>query len=321
MIEKFFNNILEGKLDKEEIKRVLIEMYQRGETVNEIVAAATSMRNHMISIKPNADEDLLDIVGTGGDGKSSLNISTIAAFIAAGAGCRVAKHCNRGVSSKFGSVDLLEELGLNINLSPEKTNELIENVGIGFMYAPIYHPAMKHAAEARKELGHRSIFNLLGPLTNPANAQTRLLGAYSYDVAKKLANVAKILGIKRVITVCSKDGLDEISVGYPTIFFDTLLREKEDKYFPEDYGASRGESNLRVESAKQSAEVCKKIFYNQKLSEEETIMKKAVILNAGFGIYINKALSSPYDGIEQARESIKNGAAANKLEHLIEATL
>ncbi len=326
MTEQFFDDIFEGKLGKEEIKLRLEEIYQRGETVDEIVAAVISMRAHMISIKPKVEEDLLDIVGTGGDGKSTLNISTIAAFVAAGAGCYIAKHCNKGVSSKFGSVDLLEKLGLDVNLSPEKTRELIETIGIGFMYAPLYHPTMKHAAEARKELGHRSIFNLLGPLTNPANAQTRLIGAYSFNTAKRLAHVSRILGIKRVISVYSGEGLDEISADYPTSFFDTtnpescFLGDRGDIYLPEGYSTHKNKTSLRVESAKQSAEICRKIIYNQDLSKDETMMKKAVILNAGFGIYLNKGLSSPYEGMGQARESIESGAAADKLEQLIKAT-
>ncbi|GBE20148.1 MAG TPA: hypothetical protein ENG87_05510 [Candidatus Pacearchaeota archaeon] len=154
MIEKFFDNIFTGNFDKEEVKKKLIEMHQRegGETIEEIFYAAKSMREHMTSIKIDSKEDLLDIVGTGGDGKSSINISTIAAIVAAGAGCKVAKHCNKGASSSFGSADFLEALGVKIDLKPEQTKQVIEDIGIGFMYAPIYHPAMKNVAQIKKSL-------------------------------------------------------------------------------------------------------------------------------------------------------------------------
>jgi len=321
-IEQFFDNIFEGNFDQGEVKTTLEEMHQRGETIQEIVAGAKSMIYHMNAIKPNVEECLLDIVGTGGDGKSSINVSTIAAFVAAGTGCKVAKHCNRGMSSKFGSVDLLEELGINVNNPPEQTEKIIEEIGIGFMYAPLYHPAMKNIKEIRKEIPHRTIFNLLGPLTNPANAQTRLIGAYSLEAAEKIAYAAQELNMKKIWAVHSNEGLDEISISAPTSCFTNNLDNKEinfHNYFPENYIPSKGISDIEINSAKQSSEICNKILYNKELTEKEEIIKQTIIENTSVAIYLN-GKSSIYLGIKLANESIEGGAAANKLEQLIEAT-
>lgn len=317
-IETFFDDIFEGKIRKDLIKDKLEEMHQRGETVEEIVSAAKAMIKRMNQISPNVGGGLLDIVGTGGDGKGTLNISTISAFVAAGAGCNVAKHCNRGISSKFGSVDLLEELGINVNLPPEKTKELIEKIGIGFMYAPLYHPAMKNVAEIRKEIGHRTIFNLLGPLTNPANAQTRLIGAYNLEAAKKIAYSAKKLDIQRFIVVHAHvEGWDEISATNPTTtFYGNMLSEgiQEKCYIP----PFSMKGDLRVSSARESADICKKIFYNERLSEREEAMKASVLLNAGMAIYAHLWRPTKEDCLRMAKKSLESGNAARKLELLIE---
>lgn len=320
MIEQFFNKIFEGSFDEKEVKNKLEEMYQRGETTEEIISAAESMRNYMINLKPNINEDLLDIVGTGGDGKNSFNISTLSAIVAAGAGCIIAKHCNRGVSSKFGSVDLLEKLGINVELKPEQTKQIIEKIGIGFMYAPIYHPAMKNVAQIRKKIGHRTIFNLLGPLTNPANPQTMLVGAYNLETAKKLSYSLSHLGIRKSFVVHSSDGLDEISIKRTNIFNVENGIVNQFILHPGDYFSKINEENLEVNSAEESSHISKKILYNNFLSKKESAIKKAVILNAGVGIYINGKVKSFYEGFVLAKRSIENGLAKKKLEELVKIT-
>jgi anthranilate phosphoribosyltransferase len=319
LTKQFFDNVFEGKLKKQEIKDRLEEAYQREETIEEIIVGAQSMREHMIKINiDQKDSILLDIVGTGGDKKQSFSISTTAAFVAAGAGCRVAKHFNKGVSSKFGSGNLLEKLGVKINKDPGDTQNDIIN-GIGFMYAPIYHPAMKEVAQVRKELGHRSIFNLLGPLTNPANAKTMLIGAYNFKAAEKIAAALKELGTERAIVVHSKDGLDEISAEVTTYAFYVNVWKKgvqNDTIYPDNYKLSKKPTDLGVKSVDQSADICKRILFNDYLSERENIMKETVIANAGMAIFLNNGGPSQYTCCKQARESIDSGAAGEILKEL-----
>lgn len=330
MIEAFFRDMIEGKLGKEEIKTRLKKMSKDGESVDEIVAAARVMREYMIRINVNLKygENLLDIVGTGGDsrdGKTLLNISTISAIVAAGAGCKVAKHCNRGVSSKFGSVDLLEKLGVNVNLEPEQTKRLIEDkdIGIGFMYAPLYHPAMGgNVAKARKEIGHRTIFNLIAPLINPASPQTMLVGAYDVSSARKIAYASNRLDVEKAIVFHDQQGYDEIGLVGPVQVFDVRgERVKEYEFLPSSF-VHKVNGSLEVSSSEESAEICRKMFYrfyHNQLSNRERAMKEAVILNAGFGIYVNGKARFKEDGFELARKSIDEGHAGKKLERLIEA--
>jgi len=319
--ERFFEDLFERRLSERTIKEVLEEMYQRGESLDEIVAASTKMKKYMIKISPSVKENLLDIVGTGGDGSGSLNISTISSFVAAGAGCYVAKHCNKGASSKVGSADLLIALGIKIDLRPKKTRKLIEETGIGFMYAPIYHPAMKYVAKVRKEIKHRTIFNILGPLTNPANAQDRLIGAYNEETAEKLAEASKLLGLKRAIVVYGESGIDEASVSSKTKVIS--LGERNDGELicytidPCDYGFERCQlEDLRVSSARESAEACLKILSGKSLEGKLRHMREAIIFNSGLAIYTNNKCPTLSDGIELAKKSIEEGAAMNKLNQL-----
>lgn len=321
MTEQFFDKIFEGNFDEKEVKQKLEEMYQRGETAEEIISAAKSMRKHMVKINIDSEKNLLDIVGTGGDNRSSINISTISSFVAAGAGCTIAKHCNRGVSSKFGSVDLLEKLGINVELKPEQTKKIIEDIGIGFMYAPLYHPAMKNVAQIRKEIRHRTIFNLLGPLTNPANAQTMLIGAYDINAAKNIAYAIKELGIKRALVVHGQNGLDEISLYDLTTVFDVNNLGYIERYEIYPFYKLKGEPiDLSINSVDESAEICNKIIYNERLSKRENSIKEIIVLNAGTAIYANGKRSTRLGSIDLARESIKTGAAKQKLEQLIKTT-
>jgi len=319
MIRQFFDDLFKGKKSKEEIKAVLKEMHERGETVWEITEAARSMRENMVQV--SLGYDTLDIVGTGGDNKSTLNISTMAAFVAAGAGCKVFKHFNKGVTSKFGSGELLERLGVDINMAPKEAKKLINKEGIAFAYAPNYHPATRYVKDLRQELDHRTIFNLLGPLTNPANAKRALIGAYSVEAAEKIAMAAHRLDFERAVVVYSTDGFDEISIGEPTIAFesDHLIGEPI-KYQIEPVLRKVKPDCLRVESAEESEEMCRKILYRMgkgSRDEREYMMETAVVVNAGYAIYINRGADTPKEGYAMAKESLRGGAAAEKLEAII----
>ena len=312
--KQFFEDLFEGKLTTREIKRKLHEMHTRSENVEEIVIAAKSMRSHMRKINPKVEGDLIDIVGTGGDKKNTFNFSTASSFVVSGAGYSVAKHCNRASSGKFGSVDFLEELGINVEqISTINTRKLIEEVGIGFMYSPIYHPAMSHVAKARKTLGHRSIFNLVGPLVNPTNAQVRLIGAYSYESAKKLYEAARELGIKKAITIYGMDGTDEASVYTPTMIFES---KKPYLIYPGTYFLKHESGNLTVKNKIESAKIFKRIINGGK-KEKDIPFRDELILNSGLAIYAYNTKRPIMDCVTEARESLMSGAARKKFHKLI----
>lgn len=284
----------------------------RAETIDEITGCAKAMREHAISVKHNMD--VLEIVGTGGDGAGSFNISTTAAIVVASGGVKVAKHGNRAASSKCGTADCLEALGVNINLEPEKCVQLLEKVGICFFFAQKYHTSMKYVGQIRKELGFRTVFNILGPLTNPANPSYQLLGVYDGYLCEPLADVLMRIGVKRGFVVYGQDKLDEISISAPTLICEFENGNKKTyEICPEDFGMTRGtKEDLAGGTPAQNAEIVKAILNGQKGHKRD-----AVLLNAGAAFYITGKSASMADGIRLAGELIDSGAAYKKLEEFI----
>jgi len=306
--------IMTGEATPAQIGGFLIGLRMKGETVDEIAAAATVMRELASGVKVSGD-NIVDIVGTGGDGSNTFNISTACTFVVAAAGGTVAKHGNRSVSSKSGSADLLEAAGVNLNLTPEQVAECIEKVGVGFMFAPLHHSAMKHAIGPRKEMAVRTIFNILGPLTNPAGAPNQLLGVFSDDLVEPLAEVLNKLGSNHVLVVHSKDGMDEISIGANTRVSE-LKNGKIETYTitPEQFGfVSTDISTLAVNSAEESLTVI-----NNVLDNIAGAARDIVVLNSGAAIYAANLVDSLEEGIKKADEVITSGAAKQKLTSLVE---
>ena len=309
--------IMSGEASPVMIAALLVGLRVKKETIGEIAAAAQVMREFATKVSVPEPERLIDIVGTGGDASHTFNISTAAMFVAAGAGARVAKHGNRSVSSKSGSADVLEALGANIMLTPDQVATCIQETGIGFMFAPSHHGAMKHAAPVRKELGIRTIFNILGPLTNPAGAANQLLGVFHPDLVGIQVRVLQRLGSKHVLVVYGKDGMDEVSLGAATMvgeLHDGEVREYE--IHPEDFGmrmmSNRG---LKVENAQTS-----KAMLLEALDNVEGTPRDIVILNAGTALYAANEAGSIKEGIERARETVASGAARRKLEDFVALT-
>ena len=311
-----FDEIMSGAVETGQIKELLIALRDKGETVEEISGAAESMRAVVAAVKPNLGRPLLDVVGTGGDNKGTINVSTCSAIVAAGAGCFVAKHGNRSVSSKCGSADVLEALGVKIDTSAERNAELIEKIGIAFLFAPVHHPAMRFAMPARKEIGTRTIFNILGPITNPASAQTYLLGVFDLELAEKLASVLASLKTEHALVVHGVDGFDEISASNATTVFEVRGGAVEkSEISPEQFGFERvSEEEVKADTAEENASILRAILSG----EEKGAKRNIVLLNAGAAIYANNQAESIARGIERAKESIDSGAALKKLELLVE---
>jgi anthranilate phosphoribosyltransferase len=309
--------IMNGEASPVMIAALTVGLRVKKETVGEIAAAAQVMREFATKVEVPDPDHLLDIVGTGGDAAQTFNISTAAMFVAAAAGARVAKHGGRSVSSKSGSADVLEALGALITLNPSQVAECIAETGIGFMFAPNHHSAMKHAAPVRKELGIRTIFNILGPLTNPAGASNQLLGVFHPDLVGILVRVLQRLGSRHVLVVYGKDGMDEVSLGAATLvgeLKDGQVREYE--IHPEDFGlrmiSNRG---LKVGDALES-----KAMLLEALANVEGTPREIVVLNAGVALYAANVAGSIPDGIDRARAAIASGAAQKKLEQFVAAT-
>ncbi len=301
--------IMTGEATPAQIGGFLIGLRMKGETVDEIAAAAGVMRELASGVKVAGDH-VVDTCGTGGDAASTFNISTTSAFVVAAAGGTVAKHGNRSISSKSGSADVLEAAGVNLGITPEQVGKCVEQVGVGFMFAPAHHSAMKHAIGPRKEMGVRTIFNVLGPLTNPAGAPNQVLGVFAKEMVEPLANVLNKLGSDHVLVVHSEDGMDEISIGAPT-FVAELKEGKVDSYTiqPEDFGMSRTDiSALAVDGAEASLAVVKSV-----LNGEAGPASDIVALNAGAAIYAAGLADSLAAGIKKAQEVIASGAGAEKL--------
>lgn len=305
--------IMTGEATPAQIGGFLVGLRMKGETVEEIAAAAAVMRE--LAAKVEIDKThLVDTVGTGGDASGTFNISTASAIVAAAAGARVAKHGNRSVSSRSGAADLLETAGIKIGLTPDQVAACIERCGLGFMFAPAHHGAMKHAIGPRKEMAVRTIFNVLGPLTNPASAPNQLLGVFDAALLQPLVEVLKKLGSEHVMAVHSDDGLDEISVSAETAVVelkDGTIRSY--KLKPEDFGIARAAlSDIKVDGPDESLAVIRSIFNNTSGPAMDI-----VLLNAGATIYVSGIAPTLADGIDAARRAIDKGAARDRFEQFI----
>ncbi|MDR1996600.1 anthranilate phosphoribosyltransferase [Azonexus sp.] len=309
--------VMSGQVSPVMISAILIGLRVKKETVGEIAAAASVMRELSTPVKVPYDRHFVDIVGTGGDAAHSFNISTTAIFVAAAAGAKVAKHGGRSVSSSSGSADVLEALGANINLTPERVVACIEETGIGFMFAPNHHAAMKHVAPVRREMGVRTIFNILGPLTNPAGAPNTLMGVFHPDLVGIQVRVMQRLGAERVLVVHGKDNLDEISLGAATLVGELKNGEvHEYEVHPEDYGLQMlSLRNLRVGSAEES-----KAMLLGALDNRPGAAREVVCLNAGAALYVANLADSIGAGIVRAHEAIASGAARAKLDQFVQCT-
>jgi anthranilate phosphoribosyltransferase len=312
--------IMTGECTDAQIGAFLMGLRMKGETVDEITGAASIMRELSTKVEIDAP-NLVDTCGTGGSGQKLFNVSTASAFVVAAAGAQVAKHGNRGVSSTFGSADLLEAAGVDLSVAPDVIARAIESIGVGFMFAQAHHSAMRHAIGPRKELGMRTIFNMLGPLTNPAGVKRQVIGVFDESVCEPLAHALKALGSEHVMVVRSKDGLDEFSLAAPT--FVAELKEGEIKTYtvqPEDFGlATQGLSGLSTDSAQSSLGLIKEIFGGQG-DEVATRAADLVALNAGAAIYVSGVASSFSDGVAMAEDAITSGLAGEKLKDFAQFT-
>ena len=315
-MQAVMQQIMTGECTDAQIGGFLIGLRMKGETVDEITAAAQVMASLASQVEVNADH-LIDIVGTGGDGTSTFNVSTAASFVAAGAGAAVAKHGNRSVSSKSGSADLLEQAGANLNLESAQVANVIEQAGVGFMFAPMHHSAMRFAINARKEMAVRTVFNVLGPLTNPAKVTRQVVGVFDASLTSQLASVFQHLGSEHTLVVHSDDGMDEISICAPT-----QVSELKDgkithyKITPEDFGLTTAKvEDIVVETPAESLAMIAQI-----LAGEKSAARDIVLLNAGAGIYVSGLADSLAAGIEAAASSIDSGKALAAKNAYVSAT-
>ncbi|MEY3264154.1 MAG: anthranilate phosphoribosyltransferase, partial [Pseudomonadota bacterium] len=312
-----FRQIMGGEMSPVMIAALTVGLRVKKESIGEIAAAAQVMREFATKVHVEDADKLLDIVGTGGDGANTFNISTACMFVAAAAGARVAKHGGRSVSSSSGSADALEALGVNINLKPAQVAQSIEQTGIGFMFAPNHHAAMKHAGPVRKELGVRTIFNILGPLTNPAGARNIMMGVFHADLVGIQARVLQQLGAKHALVVWARDNMDEVSLGAATMvgeLIDGQIREYD--IHPEDFGLQMVASrNLQVAGIAESKQ---KIL--EALDNKTGPARDIVILNAGTALYAAGVADSIAHGIARARDTIASGAARSKLDQFVQVT-
>ena len=311
--------VMSGKATNSQTAAFLTALRMKGESVDEIIAFASVMKSHCQSIHPKVQGRLVDIVGTGGDKIKTFNVSTTAAFIIAGAGVPVAKHGNRAVTSKSGSADVLEKLGLNLNLEPQAIETIIEQVGVGFMFAPAFHPAMKYAAEPRREIGIRTVFNILGPLTNPASVTGHVLGVCDAKLVEPMAYALQKLGCQEAIVAHGLDGLDEIStVGKTLIAHLKNSQVTLKEVTPEQFGLKRvNPLDLQCSSAEESAQTLYRIL-NGKLND--TAKTEIVLFNAAAGILVGGKASDLKQAIIIAKEAIASGAAYSKLMRMVKAS-
>ena len=307
------NTIMSGEATPAQIGGFLVALRLKGETADEIAGCAEAMRAHVLAVRPRR-EDLVDTAGTGGDGGRTFNISTAAALVAAAAGAGVAKHGNRAVSSNSGSADVLEALGFNLELPAERIAESIDTLGFGFLFAPTHHPAMKHAAPVRKELAARTVFNVLGPLTNPAGARAQVVGVYSPDLVKTLAEVLATLGARRAFVVHGAGGIDELSPAGPNLVCEVVdggVRERE--IDPLELGIERcAPEDLRGGSPEENAAAIREVFAGGNGGRRD-----AILLNAAGAIAAGGHAEDLREGLELARKAVESGAAAERLEALI----
>ena len=308
------NSIMTGQTTDAQIGAFLVGLSMKGETIEEITASAKVMRSLATPVEIKSSKYLVDTCGTGGDGLGLFNISTASAFVVAAAGGKVAKHGNRSISSKSGSADVLESAGVNLNLSPSLISECIEQIGVGFMFAPAHHSAMKHAIGPRKELAVRTIFNVLGPLTNPAKAPNQVMGVYDKNLIEPIANVLKELGSRHVMVVHSDDGLDEFSIADKT-----HVAELKDgnvstySVHPEDFGLTLGDlKDIRADNADASLALITEAF-----SGRNGTAKNIISLNAGAAIYVSGLTTTLQSGIDRANQVLSDGSSQKKLDEYI----
>lgn len=305
--------IMTGEATPAQIGGFLVGLRMKGETVAEITAAASVMRELAAAVDV-PKENLVDTCGTGGDGSGLFNVSTAVAFVAAAAGAKVAKHGNRSISSKSGSADLLEAAGVNLSLSPEQVAQCVTDIGVGFMFAPAHHSAMKHAIGPRKEMAVRTIFNVLGPLTNPAAAPNQVLGVFAQTLTEPLAQVLNALGSRHVMVVASDDGLDELSIAAPTQVSELKNGAVSTWTLnPADYGVQGELTDCVVDSAAASLALIQSAF-----AGEQNAAANMIALNAGAAIYVSGVADTLEEGIDKAKTVLANGAAAQKFAALIQ---
>jgi anthranilate phosphoribosyltransferase len=311
------NSIMTGQTTDAQIGAFLVGLSMKGETIEEITASAKVMRSLATPVEISSSDYLVDTCGTGGDGLGLFNISTASAFVVAAAGGKVAKHGNRSISSKSGSADVLECAGVNLDLSPNLISQCVEKIGVGFMFAPAHHSAMKHAIGPRKELAVRTIFNVLGPLTNPAKAPNQVMGVYNQSLIEPIANVLKSLGSRHVMVVHSADGLDELSIADKT-FIAELKGGLVTTYsiHPEELGFGLGNlSDIKVDDAEGSLSLIKEAF-----SGQNGTAKDIISLNAGAAIYVSGLTTSLQSGVDRANQALSNGSAQQKLYDYVKAS-
>ena len=311
------NSIMTGQTTDAQIGAFLVGLSMKGETIEEITASAKVMRSLATPVEIKSNKYLVDTCGTGGDGLGLFNISTASAFVVAAAGGKVAKHGNRSISSKSGSADVLESAGVNLNLSPSLISDCIMQIGVGFMFAPAHHSAMKHAIGPRKELAVRTIFNVLGPLTNPAKAPNQVMGVYDKNLVEPIANVLKELGSRHVMVIHSDDGLDEFSIADKT-----YVAELKDgivstySVHPEDFGLTLGDlKDIRADNADASLALITEAF-----SGRNGTAKSIISLNAGAAIYVSGLTTSLQSGIDRANQVLSDGSSQKKLDEYIKVS-
>ncbi len=305
-------SVMEGEATPAQIGGFLVALRVKGETADEIAGSAEAMRAHVLQVQPHRD-DLVDTAGTGGDGQSTINISTAAALVAAAAGSAVAKHGNRAVSSASGSADVLEALGFSLEQEPERIARSIDDLGFGFLFAPSHHPAMRHAAAVRRELGTRTVFNVLGPLTNPAGARAQIVGVYSPQLVRTIADVLARLGARRAFVVHGAAGIDELSPAGPNLVCEVVDGEVHDREIdPLDLGVPRCDpAELRGGSPEQNALVIREVFAGR-----DGAARDAILLNAAGAIAAGGHAHDLREGLALAREAVASGAAGERLEQL-----
>ena len=314
---KLMRMIMNGELSPVMTAAIITGLRVKKETIGEITAAAQVMREFSTKVHVSDVKHLVDIVGTGGDGSHTFNISTCSMFVAAAAGAKTAKHGGRSVSSKSGSADVLEALGANIHLTPERIAQSVSQTGIGFMFAPNHHPAMKNVAPVRKELGVRTLFNILGPLTNPAGAPNILMGVFHPDLVGIQVRALQRLGAEHALVVYGRDGMDEVSLGAATLVGELKNGEiREYEIHPEDFGMAMASNRaLRVETPEESVAMLRGV-----LDKQPGAARDIVLLNAGAALYAANVAGSIGEGIERAREAIDSGAALDRLTQFVAFT-
>ncbi|MCK5110167.1 MAG: anthranilate phosphoribosyltransferase [Arcobacteraceae bacterium] len=315
-----FDDIFENRLSDQEVKEYLIELYNRGETADEIASAAAAMREHMVhlSLPQELQEQLIDNCGTGGDKSNSFNISTTVSILLSACGCKVAKHGNRSITSNSGSADMLEALGVNLSLTIPKQIEMLELTGFVFMFAINHHPAMKHIMPIRKSIDHRTIFNILGPLSNPASVHKQLIGVFDKEYVTKIAQALTKLNTKRAIVVSSADGMDELSIS--DITYCAFVERGSVNEFtidPREYGFDLyPKSEIEGGDAVFNAKITKGILDGSITGAKRDI----VLLNAGVALLVDGKVNSTEEGIEMARDAINDGLAVKKLEEIVKVS-